>query len=237
MKTKTTKTKTVKNTTTNAAASSPVHEGVAAATLVPAMSPSIADPAVVAAPVDPLYAPPGEIPPAPGVIATPEGWRPTPKKRKSARGQRPRGAQVTDAAAAAKEISQSATYTSDFGAHAPTAGQIAFVVNNAASWRARWQAAQAFTMYCSEQRATWETAALAQMDTLKPLFDFLAQREPKVAEKYPVTGKYLGVGSTIARRASESRKAKVKTQTKTKAGATAAPAAAPDAPATGVKAS
>jgi hypothetical protein len=145
---------------------------------------------------------------------------------------------VTDATAAAKEIAQSSSYETDFGAHAPSAGQIAFVVTNAATWRDRWQQARTFVAYCAEQRATWEDAALGQMDGLKPAFNYLAQREPKVAEKYPVTGKFLKAGSTIASRAVASRKANAKAKAKGEptSAAPEAPVASP-APATSVKAS
>jgi hypothetical protein len=156
----------------------------------------------------PPITPPGDLPPATGVPATPTGWEPTPKKRTSARGLRPRGAQVTDAAAAAKELSESPTYASDLGPHAPPADQVAFMMTNAAEWRDTWQAATKYLAYCSEQRATWENASLAQMDTLKPAFEYLEQRDPKAAEKYPATTKYLGAGSAITTRAAEKRKKK-----------------------------
>jgi hypothetical protein len=82
------------------------------------------------------------------------------------------------------------------------------MMTNAAEWRDTWQAATKYLAYCSEQRATWENASLAQMDTLKPAFEYLEQRDPKAAEKYPATTKYLGAGSAITTRAAEKRKKK-----------------------------
>jgi hypothetical protein len=228
--------KTVTAPHTASATPGPAPEATdASSSTHPAPSPaSPAPPALASAIANPSYVPPGELPPAAGVIGTPEGWKPMPKKKTSARGQRPRGPQVTDATAAAKELTQSPTYGSDFGTHAPSAGQIGFVMTNAATWRDRWQQAKMFLAYCAEQRATWEDAALGQMDTLKPVFDFLTQREPKVVERYPVTGKYLGVASTIATRGAASRKAKAKEAAKS--APAEAPAATP-APATSVKSS
>jgi hypothetical protein len=169
----------------------------------------------------PPITPPGNMPPAAGVLAMPTGWEPTPKKRTSARGPRPRGAQITDAAAAAKEITQSSTYEDDFGPHAPPAAQVAFVTANAATWRTTWQQAKRFYAYCTEQRAAWEGEAISQMDTLKPAYAYLAERDPKAAGNYPATARYLDAGSVIATRAGASRKAK--TLAKAKAATSAAP--------------
>ena len=97
------------------------------ATSAPALAP-----AVVAAPP---VTPPGDLPPAVGAPAPPKEWVPAPGKRRGGKGSRPRGAQITSAVAAAKELTQSASYVADFGSRAPAAPQVAFVVTNAAKWR------------------------------------------------------------------------------------------------------
>jgi hypothetical protein len=94
-------------------------------------------------------------------------------------------------------------------------------MTNAAKWRETWQGVKKYFAYCSEQRAIWESAAFAQMDTLKPAFEYFEQRDPKAAEKYPATTKYLSAGSAIASRAAEKRKKKGSAEAK------AAKAAAP----------
>jgi hypothetical protein len=187
--------------------------------------------------------PPGDLPPAVGAPATPQQWVPTPKKKRGARGLRPRGVQVSSAQAVAKEITQSPTYVADFGSRAPAAGQVAFVVTNAAKWRDTWQGAKKFFQYASEQRAAWENDALAQMDALKPAFEYAASRDSTVAEKYAATSKYLGETNAIAERAAVVRKVTAKAEAKAGKGgqataaasstppASAAPSAAPPTPA------
>jgi hypothetical protein len=185
-------------------------------------------PAIAAA--APPITPPGDLPPAVGAPPPPAGWVPAPGKKRGPKGLRPKGAQISNAVAAAKEITESATYAADFGSRAPAAGQVAFVVTNAAKWRAVWQTAKAFCTYASEQRATWENDALAQMDALKPAFNYAASRDGTVEEKYSATAKYLGENSQIAERAVTVRKENAKAKAKAAAGGTAT-AAAPAAPA------
>jgi hypothetical protein len=176
--------------------------------------------------------PPGDLPPAVGAPAPRAGWEPSPKKKGSPKGLRPKGVQATNAPAVAKELTQSTTYVADFGTRAPAAAQVAFVVTNAAKWRDTWEGARRFFVYAAEQRAVWENEALAQMDALKPAFEYAASRESAVAEKYAATSKYLGATNAIAERAATVRKAKAKAETKEAAGATAASSGvAPPAPA------
>jgi hypothetical protein len=183
-------------------------------------APALASAVAAAAPITP----PGDMPPAVGAPAPPDGWVPAPKKKRGAQGLRPKGVQITGAQAAAKELTQSSTYVADFGSRAPAAAQVAFVVTNAAKWRDTWQASKKFFEYSSEQRAKWENDALAQMDALKPAFDYAASRDTGLAEKYSATTKYLGETNAIAARAATVRKAKAKA----KKGATpASPAASP----------
>lgn len=173
--------------------------------------------------------PPGDLPPAIGVPEPRAGWEPSPKRGRARTGLRPKAAQAANAAAVAKEITESTTYVADFGSRAPAAAQVAFVVTNAAKWRETWQAARRFFVYASEQRAAWENTALAQMDALKPAFSYATTRDATVEEKYAATAQYLGATNAIAARAATSRKAKAKE----KKGATApAPAVAPVAPET-----
>jgi hypothetical protein len=169
-------------------------------------APALASAVAAAAPVTP----PGDLPPAVGAPATPADWVPAPRKKRGARGLRPKAVQVTNAEAAAKEITASTTYVADFGSRAPAAPQVAFVVTNAVKWRDTWQAAKKFFAYASEQRATWENDALAQMDALKPAFTYAASRDGTIAEKYSATSKFLGATNAIASRAATSRKAKAK---------------------------
>ena len=115
--------------------------------------------------------------------------------------------QIANAAAVAKEITESPTYVADFGARAPAAAQVAFVVTNAAKWRDTWAAAKKFFVYASEQRAAWENEALVQANTLKPAFEYAASRDTTVSEKYAATSKFLGATNAIATRAATSRKA------------------------------
>jgi hypothetical protein len=134
---------------------------------------------------------------------------PAPKKKRSGpRGSRPRRAQIAVAAAVATELAESGTYVEDFGARAPAAAQIAFVVANAAKWRDTWHAAKAFFEYASEQRARWEDDASAHMNALKPMFDYATSRDVRVADRYAATTKYLGATKAIAERGAASRKAK-----------------------------
>jgi hypothetical protein len=193
-------------------------------TSAPALAPAIAAAA-------PPITPPGDLPPAVGAPQPPAGWVAAPGTKRSPKGLRPRGAQISNAVAAAKEITESATYAADFGSRAPAAGQVAFVVTNAAKWRAVWHTAKAFLTYASEQRATWENDALAQMDALKPAFNYAASRDGTVTEKYSATAKYLAENSQIAERGAAQRKEKAKAnKAKANAGNTAT-AAAPATPA------
>jgi hypothetical protein len=186
-----------------------------------ALAPAIA--AVAALPVMPPVTPPGDLPPATATPTPPSGWEPTPKKKRGPRGLRPKAVQIASAVAVAKELTGSATYQADFGSRAPSAAQVAFVVTNAAKWRATWAAAKKFYAYAAEQRATWENEALVHMDKLKPAFEYVTARDPVVAEKYSATSKYLGATNAIAARAATVRKANEKAK---KGGAAALPAAA-----------
>ena len=185
-------------------------------------------PAIAAA--APPITPPGDLPPAVGAPAPPAGWVAVQKKKRSAHGLRPKGVQTTSAQSVAKELTGSATYAADFGSRAPAAAQVAFVMTNAAKWRDTWQAAKKFFVYASEQRATWENDALAQMDALKPAFDYAASRDGTVTEKYAATAKYLGETNAIAARAVTVRKAKAKAKKGTQATVATAPPSSEPAP-------
>jgi len=228
-----TKTKAAKKNVTSKSSTSNTSHLNPDATIAP--SPEVSAPNVVlvasAAAAAPPMTPPGDLPPAAGAPAPPEGWTPVLKKKRSARGLRPKGVQITSAVAAAKELTQSATYATDFGSRAPAAAQVAFVVTNAAKWRDTWQAAKKFFAYASEQRATWENDAVAQMDALKPAFDYAASRDTTVAEKYAATSKYLGATNAIAERAATVRKAKAKGGKGSTEATGAPPEASPPAPA------
>ena len=177
--------------------------------------------------------PPGDLPPAAGGIAEPpDGWVPAPPKGRRVRGLRPKGAQISDAVAAADELGKSSTYVEDFGSRAPAAAQVAFVVTNAAQWRSTWQASKRACEYAAQQRAVWENDAMAQMDALKPAFDYAMTRDASVSAKYAATAKYLGETNAIAARAASSRKAAAKAAAKGSKGAQGATAATePAAPA------
>jgi len=78
---------------------------------------------------------------------------------------------------------------------------------------------------------------LAQMDALKPAFDYATSRDTGLAEKYSATTKYLGVTSAIAARGVTVRRARAKgtkgatTASPTPSPAPAAATPAPEAPA------
>ncbi len=184
------------------------------------------------APKTPPTTPPGDMPPARGAPSTPKAWKPRPKrKRGAATGPRPKGPQIANAVPAANEIASSPTYVEDFGNKAPSPVVVAFLVTNAASWRTVWEAATKFATYAAEQRAAWEEAALGQMDTLKPSFDFVTSRDPSVADRYSATAKFMAAGSAIAKRAVETRKANAKAKAAKGNGAATGNAAASPAPA------
>jgi hypothetical protein len=110
-------------------------------------------------------------------------------------------------------------YRADFGPYAPTAEEIAFLVTNAARWRAAWLAAKQAVKYASEQRTAWERDALARMDALKPMFDYVVSRDASAAAQYSATAKYMGEAAAIAARAASSRKARTRARGSAKAGA------------------
>jgi hypothetical protein len=215
-----------KHVVSHATNHSTVHVTPAPSPEVSALAPTLA----AAAP--PPITPPGDLPPTAGIPAPREGWEPSPAKKRGTHGLRPKGVQASTAQAVATEITQSATYTADFGTRAPAAGQVAFVITNAAKWRDTWQAARKFFVYAAEQRAVWENQALAQMDALKPAFEYAASRDGTVAEKYAATAKYLGATNAIAARGATTRKAKAKLKkTETPPAPPPAPTAAPETPA------
>jgi hypothetical protein len=198
-------------------------------------SPEVSAPArtlATSAAASPPITPPGDMPPAVGAPPTPDDWEPAPGKKRGGKGQRPKGVQISGAVAAAKELAKATTYVEDFGNRAPPAAQVAFVVTNAAKWRATWQGAKKFLAYAAEQRAAWENDALAQMDALKPAFDYATSRDTALAEKYAATSKFLAVNQVIAARAVSTRKANAKGKGAATAAAVTAPAA--DVPATPV---
>ena len=173
--------------------------------------------------------PPADMPPTVGVPATPKDWKARPAKgRGGTRGAKLTKDQVTSAAAAAGEITKSATYAADFGPHAPSQATLGFLMGNSTRWRAEWEHASQYLTYAAEQRAAWDQAILTQMDTLKQAFDFVASREPAVAEKYSATAKFLDARSAAAVRAANTRKEKLHAKAK---GADAVPAAEEPAPA------
>jgi hypothetical protein len=227
----------VKKTTTNGSAEGSTLHVAASPSPSPEVStpsPTLVTSAAALAPAiaaaAPPITPPGDLPPAVGAPAPPAAWVPTPKKKRGAQGHRPRGVQLTSAQAVAKELSGSATYSADFGSRAPAAAQVAFVLTNAAKWRDTWQAAKRFFVYASEQRATWENDALAQMDALKPAFEYAASRDGTVAEKYAATAKYLGEANAIAARGVTVRKARAKAKKGTQATVATIPASPEPAP-------
>jgi hypothetical protein len=159
----------------------------------------------------PPITPPGHLPLAAATVpAPPEEWTPAAKTKRSARGLRPRGAQTRIAAAVAEELAQAPSYADHFGSHAPDAKMIAFLMTNAVAWRDTWHAAKKLLEYATEQRATWENAAMEQMEALKPPFEYVASRDHTVAETYAATAKYLGETRAIAVRGARVRKAKAK---------------------------
>jgi hypothetical protein len=219
------KTKTKKKKTPATTPASPIALAPSTATLPTTASGSVA--AVIAA-VYPTT-PPGDLPPAVGVPATPKDWKARPTAgRGRTRGTKLTKDQVTSAAAAAGEITKSATYATDFGPHAPSQATLGFLMNNSAQWRAEWEHASQYLTYAAEQRAAWDQAVLGQMDTLKQAFDFVASREPAVTEKYSATAKFLEARSAVAERAANTRKEKLHAKAK---GADAVPATPEPAPA------
>jgi hypothetical protein len=208
-----------------------VHATPAASPEVSTPAPNLVTAPPAPAPVPPPFTPPGDLPPVAAVPAPRPGWEPTPRKRKGPQGLRPKATQAANASAVAKELTESATYGTDFGSRAPAAAQVAFVITNAAKWRETWQAAKKFLAYSAEQRATWDNEALVHMDKLKPAFDYVTSRDPTVAEKYAATSKYLGATNAIAARAATVRKANAKAKAKGTNG-TATPSPAPVAPET-----
>jgi hypothetical protein len=199
---------------------------------VSAVPPTLAPPATAPMPAI-TFTPPGDLPPVTAVPVPRAGWEPAPKKKRGSRGLVPKAAQATNANAVAKELTESATYVADFGARAPSAANVAFVVTNAAKWRETWLAARKFMTYAAEQRANWENEALVHMDKLKPAFEYVTSRDPTVAEKYAATSKYLGATNAIAARAATVRKANAKgkgTGSKGNTGSKAAATVATSAP-------
>ena len=177
------------------------------------------------APAGVTLTPPGDLPPAAGAPPTPSGWSARPAKKKGGtRGRRPRRAQVTNAMGVAQEIVESATYAEDFGSRAPTAANVAFVVANAAKWREIWEAARQFARYAAEQRAAWDQEALAQMEALKPAFEYVASRDASAVQSYSATAKYLTATSEIAARAASARRARAQKDAQRKTEATTHPA-------------
>jgi hypothetical protein len=140
-------------------------------------------------------------------VTAPSDWTAAPGKKRGGKGPHPRGAQISDAVSSANEIVKSPTYVEDFGTRAPSAAGVAFVVTNAAKWRTAWNVAKKGYEYASEQRAAWEADALAQMDALKPAFQYAQARDASLAQKYSATAKYMNEASAIATRAASSRKA------------------------------
>jgi hypothetical protein len=203
----------------NATKSTKKSHSVAVAEAPPATQPA------ATVPQTPPVTPPGEMPPAVGAPAPPEGWKATPTKgRGRALGSRLKRVQGASQAAAAKELATSTTYVSDFGSRAPSPTVLGFLLSNAAAWRAIWDGATQFLAYAAEQRQKWEDAASAEMAALAPSFDFVASRDPAIAQKYAATAKYLGAASASAKRAVVTRKAKA---AKAKKAEAAAPSATP----------
>ncbi|HEY2516388.1 MAG TPA: hypothetical protein VGI39_36205 [Polyangiaceae bacterium] len=151
---------------------------------------------------------PGDLPPKGALHEAPKEWVEPTRSRKSPTGSRPRGAQVTGQKAVAAEIGNSTSYTKDFGTKAPSPDTLTFLLTNAAKWRDVWTVTLRFAAYAAAQRAAWEDEAAAQMDILKPVFDFVVGRDASVGNRYKATGKYLAVGSTISKRAASTKKKK-----------------------------
>ena len=154
---------------------------------------------------------PGALPPSLGTLPMPARWIvPKPNRRNAKRGLRPRGGQVDAAQRVASELAASRTYESDFGALAPSRERLAFLLENAAQWRACWNEAVRYLAYCASQRAAWEDEGLRQMALLKPIFAILQDRDGTRAAKYSATEAYLNEGIVITKRGVASRNAKTR---------------------------
>jgi hypothetical protein len=163
---------------------------------------SSAPPPAVNVAVDPGPEPP----PALAVPTVSTDWKAAPRGR--GKGARARQAQVSNAAAAAKEIAGSATYAADFGPHAPSQARVAHFLAGASGWRSQWVGAKRWVAYSAEQNAVWWDAALAIASLFQPAFEYAIARDPTIAEKYPAMLQFIESGTVIAKRAASVRKAR-----------------------------
>ena len=147
--------------------------------------------------------------PAVGAPSPPVGFVVPPKHQRHA-GRLPTAQQVRDAPDVARELTTSASYTSDFGTRVPAAAVVAAALLLAKGWSDQLAAAQLWAEYVRVQYDSAWRAALALTHQLQPEFALADRHDPAVATRYPQTKDFFAVRAQAAARGAVTRAKKKK---------------------------